>query len=119
MFFAWIIGNVEHVRKLDIKKLYKLTKAGIVILTLFLMLKFILDNQDAKSVVSLYRYNLDNCPPIKYSQDYNNCVSKADKQYNQSMAENQSRGDIALIVLIPTLFFGGEWVYRYLFPIKK
>ncbi len=47
---------------------------------------------------------------------HSDCLLEADKKFNEIFPPMQH--DMILIVLIPTLFFGGTWIFKYLFPRK-
>ncbi len=108
-------------RKLDTKRLYKLTKIGVIVLTLFIILKFVLFDWNAfQSVENTFFSAGDTCYSQYgyFSTKYVKCREKADRELTSGLdaASQIQIHDLLLIVLMPTMFFGGGLLYKYLFP---
>lgn len=107
-------------RKLDSKRLYKVTRVLVVIITLIFVLKLAFNDYYSEDRLrAAYQLELDKCSSI-YDPDtlgYKKCKPDADNIF-YTTAPTQWE-DIILIVSLPALFFGGGWIYKYLFPTEK
>ncbi len=125
-----------NMRKFDSKRLYKFIKLLVIILTILLFIsawsahnsiKYWDDQviKNDKMCYDTYPFKNDPADPndragqlnvklregcLKPSTDFNNySLSNAGFEINS----------IALGILLPLLFFGGTWLYKYLFPVKQ
>lgn len=111
-------------RKLDTNRLYKFIKRGVIVLTLLLILKFVLfDLNSFRGIENAFYYASDQCRSnyTLYSPKYEDCTKDASKELDTGLhkASQIQIHDILLIILLPGLFFGCGWAYKYLFPLKE
>lgn len=98
-------------------RLYKLLKFGVVLLTIFLILKLVV-NQSMRDPFADIHGILDCNILYERGTPHNeDCKKKVVDEFKDS--KNQPFKNILIIIAIPTLFFGGNWLYKYLLPLKE
>lgn len=118
-------------RKFSPKKLYKLIKILVILITvvsLYLAYDYPkLANQASKESTKAYKICLDqyqsdlkNIPNLAQGFE-DNCIKLASDSWTQISKDDSKNGVTALFIgiLLPILFFGGTWLYKYLFPVKQ
>ena len=114
-------------RKFDPRRLYKLVRTLVIIVGIIVGILAIMGYQDVKNATILKNgYALCNklypTYPGIFEQDRNTfdanlkCVSDVSLESDQTNTETFEL--ILFAILLPTIFFGGTLIYRYLFPIK-
>lgn len=100
-------------QRLDKKRLYRLANILIILLTIYFLFKYRLDSVATNVGMDWNNPAFINCETLypRESQSRVNCMTKAIHDFN-----NKTSKDLLIILLLPTSFFGGTWLYRYLFP---
>lgn len=108
-------------RKLDTHRLYRLTKIVVIIVTILSIAIALLTNYQRFS----YQFGYDEA---KYSfqaaidcsknyskdADVNRCLDEETKPWRDT--ENLANNSALIAIFLPLIFFGGGWIYKYLFP---
>lgn len=107
--------------RLDKKRLYRIAKIGVIALTLFLILKmWLIDSKQVNYIQSNYYIELNHCDSLyTTASKRDECYAQAKKKFDDITLNPPTQTDLFLIVLIPTLFFGGARLYKYLFTVKE
>ncbi len=102
-------------REFSKERLYKLTKRVVIIVTVVSVLLSIVNyyqiwkgDQDLRLCEQKYSYNLDarvKCGEVP--------------ALTMRLAEENSNTLLTIALVLPIVFFGGERLYKYLFPEKK
>ncbi|HKZ35923.1 MAG TPA: hypothetical protein VJ242_04420 [Patescibacteria group bacterium] len=98
-------------RKLDIKRLNKLAIIAVIVFTLgsiFLSLWW------KTELNSKHDELIKTCSGVSGQSGKNLCIEHYSKQI--SVLQKKFKFSFIAAWLLPTLFFGGTWVFRYLFP---
>jgi len=110
-------------RKLDTKRLYDLVKTIVIVITSFYLL------------LALYNSYYEINSPYSLKECFNQCDETWPKDYESTRDIWQSCNKNCLTLSVeqgkdtkiswmialglPALFFGGTWLFNYLFPKKK
>ncbi|HRN70916.1 MAG TPA: hypothetical protein PLS49_07095 [Candidatus Woesebacteria bacterium] len=106
-------------RKFDKKRLYKLTRAVVLIASVFLLFSAVM-NQIA--TMNVYPKAVDNdCEYLKGDNDldidmYIECRQLIMTQWSEARARVVDHSLLGLA--LPIMFYSGVFTYRYLFPKK-
>ncbi len=112
-------------RKFRADKLYKLAIMVVILLTVFFGIKAYLSFQSVNYYNSTMTQDFLKCHKIwdPFGLDPNQKqVSDCDNAlYFQplSQAKHDFNFSILIALVSPILFFGGTWLYKYLFPVKN
>ncbi len=110
-------------RRFSGKRLYKLLKVIVIAITLLITIVLALS---AKNVLEgkIFEHWNDTCEELylvesgKYSREgYGDCLSLAVE--GQTKSETLFFRLVGVAIGLPTIFFGGTWLYKYLVPLKK
>jgi hypothetical protein len=112
-------------RSFNAKRLYKFLGVLVVLLTLYFaflsisMYYYAWGHGDSMNYQVDFRdSNPNGCDYIKYgiTTHYNDChyVYTITKAYNV----NRFNLFLTITILLPLIFFGGTWLYKYVFPVK-
>jgi hypothetical protein len=106
-------------RKFDSARLYKLTKRVIIIIAVISFFIFILREVNYKDYAKQRNDWILNCMKIaRENKNYDGtgrCLIYAGEDtYNQTTSVYFAFG-----VLLPIVFFGSKWIYKYIFPTKE
>lgn len=99
-------------RKFSGKRLYKIVRVFVVIVTIFAILEI----SGNKQSVEIYRRNWRNCLSENTDLPKSFCNNYLDRMLEYQDAVDRS-WQVALIT--PIVFFGGTWLFKYLFPERK
>lgn len=111
-------------RQLDTKRLYKLVKALVIAVTIInvvLAIYAIYISTNSKYVEDRTKYTfiaIKQCGSEWTSEnDINNCFNTIMEPY--SSTERMGNFSLLTAILLPSLFFGGTKLYKYVFPVKN
>ncbi|MBI3485453.1 hypothetical protein HY025_00750 [Candidatus Daviesbacteria bacterium] len=107
-------------RKFDPKKLYKLSKAIVIVITFIAWILTAMLSEDALG----HKYSINKLKKCKEEEIYKNNVDLYfDCIGREIIVDNQIQKDfltyLSIGIFLPVVFFGGFRLYKYLFPIKK
>ncbi len=113
---------IKMKREFDGKKLYNLLKNIVVVITLLALFIAVTNYNDINS--NEYAQDVHKCdqkyPNIRSDQAesllWSTCLMVANGILKLQQ-DNFSRAGIVAI-LLPLIFFGGTWFFKYIFPIK-
>lgn len=103
-------------RKFNLARLYKLLKVIAILILIFLFLRILYDWNKTDYFLSKEARTdcVGNSIEIQHKIDCGNVTFELYLQYNKDLEQS-----IHLIIIIPALFFGGIWLYKYLLPVKN
>ncbi len=108
--------NEESKRKFSGKNLYKLTKILVIFISLLSLIMLLTSIQSLNHADDNCRQYSSKAIDSSLRSLWESCDYSAGKvQQNSIYLIDES---IKGIILLP-LFFGGTWLYKYLFPKKK
>ena len=102
-------------RRFSGERLYKLAKRAVVIISLLagIWSIYALYTIQTGSIWKQWKsYCSEDYQPK--SRDYNDCMTTAsflEENLNKNLEKT-----LPVALLLPTIFFGGTWLYKYLFP---
>lgn len=107
-------------RRFDSKKLYKLSKIIVITITIISIFLTVKLYDQVGNNKTLY-YWQDYCEERKgsYSKlfNYTDCMGLGFEQISKQ--QDLMYKTFLVAVVLPILFFGGTWLYKYLFPLKE
>lgn len=102
-------------RKFNPKKLYKLIKILVIIITVLSWCLVLINNIES----SKYGELTDGCNRL-YAVDYSFRDKCMENLNSANLLQQNNSFTFSIIgILLPLFFFGGTWIFRYIFPVAE